>query len=72
MATFRWSEFRHEKAMRSNLGHSCKALHMLAVDFHDLIREHCPRCRDGVGSCLVERLSAVVQDEAGGSFDEAQ
>lgn len=37
---------------------------MLAPEFRDLVSEHCHRCREGTGDCLVSLLQRAVD------FDE--
>jgi hypothetical protein len=42
----------------------CFAIMTIAKDFQDLIRAECPRCHDGTGDCLVERLRAAARNQS--------
>jgi len=41
----------------------CRELQAISSDFHDLMRLHCERCRNGVGKCVVSKLKAAAFEE---------
>lgn len=37
---------------------ACPALEGIAKDFHQILREHCPRCCGAGGRCVVDCMAA--------------